>query len=125
VGFARIGPAPGLSKLVRVHVRKLPVTDDSAGLAIRWEAVGQAGALFPVLDADIMVTPTADGASTLALAAVYRPPLGAVGAGLDWTVLRRVATATVRVFLDRVAEAILRADTASDSDAVLRRCAEA
>jgi hypothetical protein len=123
VGFARVGPSPGLSKLVRVHVRKLPGTEERAGLAIRWEAIGQAGALFPVLDADITVTPAADGTSTLALAAVYRPPLGLVGAGLDRAVLHRVASTTVRTFLSRVAEAILGADTMSDT--VVPRCGEA
>jgi hypothetical protein len=108
-GFVRVGPAPGLSKLVRVHARRLPATPDHAGLAIRWEAVGQAGALFPVLDADITVRPTAGGASTLALAAVYRPPLVAIGAGLDRAVLSRIASSTARAFLNRVAEAILHA----------------
>jgi hypothetical protein len=106
VGFTRVGPAPALSKVVRIHVRRLAATQDRAGLAIRWEASGPAGALFPVLDADVTVTPAADGSCTLALTAVYRPPLGAVGAGLDRAVLRRVATATVRAFLNRVAKAI-------------------
>jgi hypothetical protein len=109
-GFTMVGPAPGLSKLVRVHVRHLLATQDRVGLAIRWEAGGPASALFPVLDADITLTPAVGGTSTLALAAVYRPPLGTVGAGLDRTVLHRVATATVRAFLNRVAEAILHAD---------------
>jgi hypothetical protein len=124
VGFARVGPAPVMSKLVRVHVRKLPDSEDRAGLAVRWEAVGQAGALFPVLDADITVMPTGDSASTLALAAVYRTPLGVVGAGLDRAVLRRIATATVRAFLYRVAETILNADTAIDADVVAPQCGE-
>lgn len=114
VGFARVGPAPGLSKLVHVHVRNLPATDDHAGLAIRWEAVGQAGALFPALDADITVRPAEGGGSTLELAAVYRPPLGVVGAGLDRAVLRRIAAATVRAFLSQVAAALVSADQASN-----------
>jgi hypothetical protein len=49
--------AAGLSKLVRVQVRELAWTDMSAGLAIRWEATGPAGGLFPVLDADIRLAP--------------------------------------------------------------------
>jgi hypothetical protein len=37
---------------------------------------------------------------------VYRAPLGAVGAALDRAVLWRVAAATVRRFVHRLAEAI-------------------
>jgi hypothetical protein len=59
-----------------------------------------------VLDADLTVTPAADGTSVLALAAVYRAPLGAAGAGLDRAILHKVASATVRTFLNRVAEEI-------------------
>ena len=51
------GGAAGFSKLVRVQVRELARTDGSAGLAIRWEATGAAGSLFPVLDADIRLAP--------------------------------------------------------------------
>jgi hypothetical protein len=116
VGFTRVGPTPALSKLVRVHVRKLPAAADYAGLAIRWEAAGQAGLLFPVLDADLTVTPAAGDTCTLALAAVYRPPLGVVGAGLDRAVLRGVATTTIRAFLRQVAEAMLRTDVTERRD---------
>ncbi|HXL93866.1 MAG TPA: hypothetical protein VN969_33450 [Streptosporangiaceae bacterium] len=52
------------------------------------------------------VTPADVGASTLALTVVYRLPSDVVGAGLDPTVLRGVATATVRASLNRGAEAI-------------------
>jgi len=62
--------------------------------------------MLPVLDADMTVTPADVGASTLALTVVYRLPSDVVGAGLDPTVLRGVATATVRASLNRGAEAI-------------------
>jgi hypothetical protein len=39
----------------------------------------------------------------VALAGVYRPPLGALGQALDRAVLRRVAVATIKGFLARVA----------------------
>src|SRR6266568_8349609 len=73
-GLARVGVA-GLSKLVRVQVRELSWTDRSAGLALRWEATGAGGGLFPVLDADLTIAPAGAG-TMLTLAGSYRPPLG-------------------------------------------------
>jgi hypothetical protein len=100
-GLTRVGMA-GISKLVRVQARELSGTDISAGLALRWEATGPAGGLFPVLDADLRLAPDEDG-SVLTLAGAYRPPLGPLGDALDRTLLHRVAAATVRSFLARVA----------------------
>ena len=39
-------------------------------------------------------------------AGIYRPPLGALGAGLDRAVLHRVADATARSLLVRVADVL-------------------
>lgn len=102
-GTARVGIA-GVSKLVRVQARVLPWTDLSAGMALRWEATGPGGVLFPVFDADLTLTPAVGPGpgSVLELAGVYRPPLGPVGQALDRTMLHRVATTTVRRFLARV-----------------------
>jgi hypothetical protein len=41
------------------------------------------------------------------LAGAYRPPLGALGARLDAVIMNRVAAATMRSFVRRVAEAIV------------------
>ena len=73
MGLARVG-ALGVSKLVRVQVRELSWTDLSAGLALRWEATGPGGGLFPVLDADLRLAPDGEG-SVLTLAGAYRPPV--------------------------------------------------
>ncbi len=100
-GLTRVGMA-GVSKLVRVQVRELSWTDRTAGLALRWEAAGPGGALFPVLDADLTLAPAGEG-TMLTMAGSYRPPLGALGAVLDRAVLRRVAIATVRSFVAQVA----------------------
>jgi len=104
-GLQRVG-VPGLSKLVRVQVRELAWTDRSVGLAIRWEATGPGGGLFPVLDADITMTPAGEQLTILAVAGSYRPPLGTMGAALDRAVLHRVASATIRAFLAQVARRI-------------------
>jgi hypothetical protein len=118
-GLARVGPAgslPGLSRLVEVRFRDLVVRDGSAVMALRWEAAGVSGALFPVLDADLRLTPYEEPpheeapheepATTVAVIGVYRPPLGALGAALDRAGLRLVAVATVREFVNRVGEAV-------------------
>ena len=108
-GLARVGPlssAPGLSRLVDVRFRPVAMRERSAVLAVRWEASGPGGGLFPVLDADITLTPRGESATLLALTGAYRPPLGVIGAALDRVVLRRVATATVQGFVDRIGQAV-------------------
>jgi hypothetical protein len=105
----RVGPlgsVPGASKLVQVRFRELAERDDRAGLAVRWEATGPGGGLFPALDADITVTPVDGQTTMLRLAGSYRPPLGALGTALDAAILHRVATATIRSFLNHLAAAI-------------------
>jgi len=104
-GLTRVGVA-GVSKLVRVQVRQLSWTDLSAGLALRWEATGPGGGLFPVLDADLKLAPDGPG-TMLMMAGSYRPPLGPLGEALDRAILRRVATATIRSFVAQVAAQIV------------------
>jgi hypothetical protein len=73
-------------------------------LVLRWEATGVISALFPVLDADISLTPAGQQGILLAPAGSYRAPLGGLGAGLDKAILNRVATATIRALLRNVAD---------------------
>jgi len=59
-GLARVGPlgeVPGMSKLVEVHVLDVVSRGESAVLALRWQATGPGGRLFPALDADIWLIP--------------------------------------------------------------------
>jgi hypothetical protein len=104
IGGARVGTA-GMSKLVRVQARELAEADGGARWAIRWEATGAGGVLFPVLDADISLAPAGDR-TVLALTGSYRPPFGQLGAALDRAVMHRVAAATIRNFLTSVAARI-------------------
>lgn len=73
---------------------------------LRWSALDAAG-LFPELDADLEIAPLAPGRCQLAMSARYVPPLGAMGRALDRAVLFRVAEATLKDFLDRVAERLI------------------
>lgn len=101
-GLARVGPT-AVSKLVRVQVCDLAETEHGAGVAIRWEAAGAAGGLFPVMDADLRLSAIDESHTLLTLSGAYRPPLGMVGKALDRAVLHRVAAATVRRFISRLA----------------------
>ncbi len=116
-GLIRVGPrgaVRGMSKLVEVRFRDLVTRDDSALLTLRWEATGPGGGLFPALDADITLTPAGEQATRLTLAGSYRPPLAAVGAGLDKAILHRVATATIRSLLSRVTDALADPEAAAE-----------
>lgn len=110
----RVGPLgsiPGTSKLVKVRFQNLVTSDDQAGLAVRWEAIGPGGSLFPALDADITVMPAGERTALLRLVGSYRPPLGALGTALDVAIMHRVAAATIREFLNRLAAAIAEPST--------------
>lgn len=61
---------------------------------------------LPARDADLALTPAGEHSSRLSLAGAYRPPLGAVGAGLDKAIFHKVAHATVRSLLARGADAL-------------------
>jgi hypothetical protein len=114
-GLIRVGPFGGIygaSKLVRVLLLEPVTHDDSVVLTLRWEATGVMGPLFPVLDANITLTPAGEGSSRLALDGAYRPPLSGVGVALDRVLLHRAAVATARSLLGRIAETLVPAGTA-------------
>lgn len=129
-GLLRVGPIRPAAKLVRATIIEPIYRADTMSVGMRWEAAGATGGLFPVLDANITISPaqqpsTPEGveSSLLALAGTYRPPLGRLGAGLDNAVLHRVADATIRSVLRSAAVALTSpaADTAaSGSDPILR-----
>lgn len=128
-GIARVGPAgplPGLSKLVHVRVTEPVQREAVTVLTLRWEAVGASERLFPVLDADITLIPDGDDATLIGLQGAYRPPAGSVGETLDRIILHRIAAATIRSFLSRIAAALEdpglgQGDDANDTDAPLIR----
>ena len=111
-GLARVEPraaALGMSELVQVRFRDRVSHGDSAVWAMRWEVTGPGGSLFPALDADIVLTPAGEDATMLAVSGAYRPPLGALGAGLDRAIMHRVAEATIRIFTNHIRTAIVHA----------------
>ena len=108
-GLARSGqpgPAPGLPRLVQVHTQELTAGGDPSRVALRWEAEGPGGGLFPALDADITLAPAGERAATLTLTGVYRPPPGIAGPGPDRAAVLRCATVMIQAFLGHVIKAI-------------------
>jgi hypothetical protein len=106
--LVRVGPfggLPGPSRLVRVQFLDPVDRGDSVTVGMRWEAIGVTGGLFPVLDANITLTTQGQESTLMTLTAVYRPPFGALGAGLDRVLLHRVATATVHSLMTSMARA--------------------
>jgi hypothetical protein len=110
IAVIRIGPlgnVPGAGKLVRVSFLDPADRDGMLQVGLRWEATGIAGELFPVLDGDFTLTPAGAGTARLALAGVYRPPLGWLGARLDEAVLHKIADATFGALLRSVADTLI------------------
>ncbi len=100
------GPV-AVSRLVRVQFVQPVYRDGAMTLGMRWEATGKAGGLIPVLDANIRLSEEDDRGTWLAMTASYRPPFGVLGAELDRLLLHKVATATVRTFLNHLAGVLL------------------
>jgi hypothetical protein len=119
-GLIRVGPfgaVLGASKLVRVQLLEPVPRDDTVVLPLRWEASGAAGRLFPVLDANLVLTPSGEEAATLALTGAYRPPLGSLGEALDRALLNRAAAATVRSLLVRLADSMMAGEGTASLEA--------
>lgn len=74
-------------------------------LPMTWTPVG-ARAVLPVLQGDLEVAQLGATMTQLALSGRYRPPFGALGRTADRALMHRVAEATVKDFLDRVAARI-------------------
>lgn len=105
--LVRIGPGgPGwLGKVVAVHFSTPEGTDDDLGIQVSWEATGPSG-LFPRFKGELHLSALDSSRSELSLSGRYRPPLGRAGHVLDEAVLARVAQATIRSLLRRIAHVL-------------------
>lgn len=105
--LVRIGPGgpSWLGKVVAVNFATPRGTDDDLVIPVSWEATGPSG-LFPRFNGELHVAALDPDRSELSLSGHYRPPLGRAGQVLDETVLARVAHATMRSLLRRMARAL-------------------
>ncbi len=93
-----------LYKQVRLHLAAAPikVSPTRTVLPLGWTAVGGLP-LFPELEGQLEVEAIGDGGTLLTMRASYLPPLGALGAAIDRRLLHRLAEATIKEFVDKVA----------------------
>jgi hypothetical protein len=104
------------SKQMLVQLLRPYQHDGVLVVPLRSVATGATGAMFPQLDGNLELAAADGGQSVLRLNGAYRPPLAAVGGGLDRLLLHRVADATIRRFLQDVAAGVLAVPEA-DADA--------
>jgi hypothetical protein len=95
-----VGPrsAP-FAKEVRAHTLDTRLVGRTFVIPLRWEATGAARRLYPVLDANIGLTPVDDVTCVLSVIGTYTPPLGVLGTTLDRAAMSRLAAATIDAFL--------------------------
>lgn len=106
---ARIGVggtgAPLIAKTVELRLGNTVATVDRVALSISWTATGPT-ALFPQMDAELMIEPLGADLTQLTFQGSYTPPLGPPGRLLDRWMLHRVAEASVKNLVDRTAKAL-------------------
>jgi hypothetical protein len=103
VGFALDGYR--VSKRVEIEVSKPVVNAGRTWIAISWRATGPTG-LFPVMDAELELASLGPQLTQLSISGRYQPPMGLVGRTIDKALLSRVAEATIKDFVDRLASAL-------------------
>lgn len=124
VTLARVGPfgdVPGLAKTVRLQMLEPHMVDNVMRVPMRWVATGATGQLFPALDADLDIATIDEQRCEISIRAVYTPPLGAVGAGINSMLLHRAARATIRSLLRGLGRSLTSPDTVSNDAPELGR----
>ncbi len=102
---SRVGPVDGLAKSVSLEIGLAEIHRSGLVYPIKWTASG-AAVLFPELNADLALSQMGSSMTSLSLDGTYEPPLGVVGRVVDRVLLGRLADATVRNWMDRLAEAV-------------------
>jgi hypothetical protein len=122
-GLAEAGSAPGASQLAGVRPGEITETCGTAQLPVHWEAITGDGSLFPALDADLTLAPAGDQITVFALTGVFRPPPGLADTAVDHEIVCWFAAAAVRVFLARLASALVHPSGTAPLSPGRPRCA--
>lgn len=104
--LAEVGLGPEgrrIDKKVEIELGSPQGTPSVRVLPISWRATGPQW-LFPRLDGDIELAALGSARTQLSISARYQPPMGVVGRVLDRALLHRVAEATLKDFLEGVAD---------------------
>lgn len=102
---ARVGPSDSLAREVNLEIGVAEIHSSGLVYPIHWTATG-ATLLFPELRADLVLSKDGSTRTALTLKGTYQPPLGMLGRIADRAGLGRVAEATVRHWIDRLALAL-------------------
>ena len=111
--LARAGPlgdVRGLAKTRQVRLSAPRERKTGVAYALRWEASGPAGGLFPVLDADLSLIRVAANRTRLAIIACYRSSPGTLSVQLDRMLLSRMARMTLQSLLNSVVREMTQPD---------------
>jgi hypothetical protein len=101
-----VGPEPSrFAKKVDLVIGPPEVRNAGVVFPVRWSASG-AEALFPKLVANLILTHLGPEMTSLSLEGTYQSPLGPLGRAVDRIALGKFAEATVKDWVDRVAEAV-------------------
>jgi hypothetical protein len=106
--LAEVGVGRGglrVAKRIAVRLGEPVQFPSKLSLPMTWEPGGH---LLPRLDAELELASLGRTRTQLAISGRYDPPLGTVGRTVDRLALHRVAEATVKDFLDRVAATLLQ-----------------
>jgi hypothetical protein len=102
---SRVGPSERLARDVDLEIGIPEIHSSGVVYPVHWTASG-ANLLFPELQADLVLTKQGSRKTSLTLRGTYRPPLGVLGRLADRAGLHLVAEATVKNWMDRLAEAL-------------------
>jgi hypothetical protein len=100
VGFDT--PGRRIQKKVELEIAQPIRLGFSTLLPITWRPAGLTS-LFPVMEADIEVAALGHSRTQLSFNGRYKPPLSVVGQAADRVLLHRVAEATTKDFLEKMA----------------------
>jgi hypothetical protein len=108
--LAPLSNHPALGKMVEVDLAHPYEREDRLVIPMHWWAPG-ATRLYPHLDGDLEFAPLGAMSTQITLMGSYDPPLGFVGRRVDVMLLHRVAEASIRSFLTRLARNLERPAT--------------
>jgi len=99
------GKRPVIAKTVTLDVGRPTRSPDQTTIPLSWKATG-APALFPVMNADLTIARLGPEMAQLGFSGSYEAPGGPVGQAIDEALLHRIAESSVKMFVDRIAEAV-------------------
>lgn len=101
VGF-KLGAIP-VRKRVELRLGERQQVGDWLRFPISWKATFPSG-LFPVFEGQLELVPLGPDRTRVAVAGYYTPPLSEVGDQLDSLLLHNVAEATIKDFVESLAQ---------------------